>query len=114
MAYLPSVPDMNPASDTGIAGIARKTGKPGRVQRLGTIVGVPGAGSSTGTGGDPLMHSLGHYGKSGSPLGVSLPGSTPPSSHKGSRLIQGGSMGRNIKKGGLTSTSTKNYSIGAQ
>jgi hypothetical protein len=111
MAYLPSVPDTNPASDTGIAGIARKVGKPGRMQRLGTVIGVPGAGSSTGTGGDPALHSLGHYGKEGSPLGVPLPGTAPPSSHSGSRLIQGGSIGRHVKKGGLSSSATRNYGM---
>lgn len=99
MAYLPE------ASNSGIAAIAHSVGKPGRTEHIGSIVGRRGAGLSTQTGGDPLAHSMGHYGKDGVPLlaGAPMPASVDPTSHAGARMIRGGTGGMrsHIRQGGL-------------
>jgi hypothetical protein len=55
-------------------------GQPGQVEDHGTVVGRRGAGLNTKTGGDPILHSFNHYGKSGVPDSPGVPPSTgmPP------------------------------------
>lgn len=69
-------------------------------QHLGSLIGRRAAGTSMITGGDPVMHSLNHYGKGVSPL---LAGDGGPAGLKpgGKSLIRGGSMSPHIRSGGL-------------
>lgn len=78
MAYLPGVPDVGPAPVSPPGG-----GKTIAVQHLGSVVGRTGKGLTTVGGGDPIAHSLSHYGK------------------PGKNAIRGGKMGSHVKKGGL-------------
>ncbi len=120
MAYLPGVPDVGPApvsptphmnnagvgrsGGTAIGHLARSVGKPGHTEHLGSVVGRRGAGMSTGTGGNPGMHSLGHYGKAPPLLGgAQIEGGVDPTAHPGAKVIRGGSgaMRSHIMVGGL-------------
>lgn len=57
MSYLPGVPDMGPApANTTV-------GKQTATEHLGSVVGRTGKGMTSVGGGDPLAHSLNHYGK---------------------------------------------------
>lgn len=48
-------------------------GKPGAVQQMGSVVGRRGAGITSITPGDPLMHSFNNYGKGGpGPMGGAM------------------------------------------
>jgi hypothetical protein len=71
--------------------------KVAQTEQLGTVVGRQSAGISTMTGGDPLMHSMGHYGKAGPPGMEMMP------SRSAALPFRGTKMGRNIRKGGLSS-----------
>lgn len=121
MSYLPGVPDMGPApvSPTiktpsslgvgrphGIAAVAHTVGKPGRTQDLGSVVGRTGKGISTLTGGDPLAHSMNHYGKAAPPAllgGSQMTGGVDPTEHAGVKQVRGGSGGirANPRTGGI-------------
>jgi hypothetical protein len=118
MAYLPGVPDMGPApvspivgssktpigAPKGISAIAHSVGKPGHAQHLGNIVGTRGAGSTALGGGDPAMHSLGHYGKKAPPLLGGQTAGIDPTAHAGANMIRGGGanpMRSHIREGGL-------------
>lgn len=118
--YLPPDPDMpdvqsptvgtsgtaTKGAPSGIAGTAFSVGKPGKTQHLGNITGRRGAGMSTATGGNPMMHSLNHYGVDPPPLlaGMSSTPGSNPTEHGGSAQIRGGSGRGGIRKprhGGL-------------
>lgn len=113
MSLLPGVPNVSAAApalsmgkaSTGIARLARSVGKPGRAQNLGSVVGRRGAGMAQITGGDPVAHSLGHYGKNGPAELAGMTGTTTPSptAHAGMKSIKGGSGGirSHVREGGL-------------
>lgn len=126
MAYLPGVPDGGPApvSPTapggaktslgkpgGISAVAHSVGKPGNTEHLGSIIGRPGKGMTSVGGGDPLAHSLNHYGKppanpaAASKLlgGQQMDGGTVPTAHAGAKIIRGesGQMRQHVRTGGL-------------
>jgi hypothetical protein len=78
-------------------------GKPGKTQHLGNITGRRGAGISSQTGGDPMMHSMSHYGKD-PPRLLGMPNTPGPSptQHAGSAQIRGSGGGvRKVRQGGL-------------
>lgn len=108
MSYLPGVPNMGPAPVSpvstganttvgkpgGIAAIAHGVGKPSNTQHLGSIIGLPGKGSTSVGGGDPMAHSLSQYMKTA--------GGAQPTAHAGVKnAIRGGKMGPHVKRGGL-------------
>lgn len=80
MAYLPGVPDAGPAP------LNTTVGKQTGTEHIGTVVGRTGKGLTSVGGGDPLAHSLNHYGKPA-----------------GSKQIRGlaGTMRHGVRAGGL-------------
>lgn len=123
MSYLPGVPDMGPApvsptisthtsvgkgGPQGIAAVASGVGKASRTQHLGSLIGRAGAGSTAAGGGNPLAHSIGHYGKTppATPLlggSAGMAGGVDPTAHAGAVMIRGGKgqMRSHIREGGL-------------
>jgi hypothetical protein len=88
---------------TGIGNLARSVGKPGRQQPLAR------GERATITGGDPLAHSMGHYGKNQPPAFATMTTGMPdasavdPTQHPGVKSIRGGEGGlkRNPREGAL-------------
>lgn len=122
MSYLPGVPNAGPAPvspmaggmkasrggpSTGIAKTAASVGKPGRTQHMGSLTTtMPRATPRTSvTGGDPMAHSMGQFGKSFSMPGSGMSGGSgvDPTQHAGVSQVKGGmgGMGRRIKQGAL-------------
>lgn len=126
MAYLPGVPDVGPApvspvvgggktslgAPGGISARAHAAGKPGNVEHLGNIMpqgrnprSDSGGGFSSVGGGNPGLHSLGHYGKKAPPLmgGDQITGGVDPTAHPGVTMIRGGlgNPSRHVREGGL-------------
>lgn len=130
MAYLPGVPDVSVGAPgkssapsmstpphesvssrgagghTHIAERAMSAGKGSHSEHVGTSIGRHGAGSSTITGGDPMMHAMGHYGKNPPKSLLAALGSQPglaPTVHPGVAMIRGGrgAMKEHITMGAL-------------
>jgi len=86
-------------------------GKPGRTENFGithTSIGHMQAPKASITGGDPGMHSLNRYGKSGGSLLAPAAGGGPtggvqPTAHPGVGMIRGGAgvMKSHLREGGL-------------
>lgn len=127
MAYLPGVPDTGPApvapslaqgvakvdvgKPSGIAAVAHSVGKPGNTEQLHSVVGRTGKGLTSVGGGNPMTHSLNHYGKvasagslAGQLLGSSTGTGVDPTKHAGASIVRGESgspMRKHLRTGGL-------------
>lgn len=87
----------------GIAGLAHSVGKPGNTENLGNLhTAGYRAPKAAIPGGDPMMHSMNHYGKpSASPAGGGLAGGVDPTAHAGANVVRGAGMREHIRQGAL-------------